>query len=128
MARPKFPILSEWEQTLLRLIWERNTATANEIVEDLSSKQIHRSNSAIRTTLNSLEKKGYLKHRIQDNTYIYYATVSNKDVENDALEYVKNVFFNGSLHSMLLRLVNKDEISPEKLIELKKQIEKVDKN
>ncbi|MDP8242955.1 MAG: BlaI/MecI/CopY family transcriptional regulator [Candidatus Hinthialibacter antarcticus] len=128
MVRPKFPILSEWEQTLLQLIWERNAATANDIVEDLSTKQIHRSNSAIRTTLSSLEKKGYLKHRIQDNTYIYYATVSNEDVENDALDYVKKVFFNGSLHSMLLRLVNKDEITPEQILELKNQLEEVDKN
>lgn len=126
MVRPKFPILSEWEQTLLQLIWERDFATANDIVQDLSKKQIERSNSAIRTTLGSLEKKGYLKHRIQDNAYVYYATVSSEDVENDVIDYVKSVFFNGSLQSMLLRLVNKDEISPEQILEIKNQLDDKD--
>jgi len=122
MNRPRNTILTEWETTLMNVIWQQDEITANDIQEVLESQGTPRSNSAIRTTLAAMERKGYLSHRMDGRTFYYSANIKQRSAENTALSYVRDVFFHGCTPSMILRLMEEDKITLAELETMRKHL------
>ena len=62
MFRPK-PSLSRLEQLVMDALWQRPTATAEDIREALATRHPMKE-STTRTILKRLEEKGYATHRV----------------------------------------------------------------
>ncbi len=71
----KRPGLPEGQREIMEVIWDRGEASAFEVREILSQKR-EVSRTGIRTSLERLEKKGWLKHRVVGRTHFYSPTVS----------------------------------------------------
>jgi len=69
------PRLPEGQREIMEVIWEQGEASAFEVREILS-RQREVSRTAVRTSLERLEKKGWLKHRVVGRTHFYSPLVS----------------------------------------------------
>ena len=123
MSRSQKPRLSELENTVMNIVWEHNEATAESVRTQIEATQPIKE-STVRTILRRLEAKGYVRHRTEGRTFVYSPTVASNNAAADAVRSIMDRFCNGSIESLLVGLVNREVVSPEKLQELAKRIAK----
>ena len=61
MARPNSPILTESELRLMNVIWDHGPATVKDVVDALAD-EYELAYTTVMTTLQTLVKKGFLRH------------------------------------------------------------------
>lgn len=123
MSRSQKPGLSDLENTVMNIVWEHNEATAEFVRTQIEATQPIK-DSTVRTILRRLEAKGYVRHRTEGRTFVYSPTVASNNAAADAVRSIMDRFCNGSIESLLVGLVNREVVSPEKLQELAKRIAK----
>ena len=64
--------LSHAQQQIMEIVWQRGEVSASEVREVLSEKRELAKNT-VRTLLERMEEKGWLKHREEGRTYFYSA-------------------------------------------------------
>jgi predicted transcriptional regulator len=75
--------------------------------------------------LSRLEKKGFLRHKLIEQTYVYTAAVQPMRLRRSALRQLVKTFFNNSPVSAASALLGMEEqIDPEALDELERLIDK----
>jgi predicted transcriptional regulator len=81
------------ERQIVDALYALGEATAAEIRDRLESPP---SNSAVRAMLARLESKGWVKHREEEQRYVYAPVLAKAKVEQTALRQVVRTFFNNS--------------------------------
>ena len=97
--------LSKREQQIMELVYELETASANDLVERLPGNP---SNSTVRTLLRILENKGRLKHEGVDGKFVYSATTPRPTAARSALSGVVRTFYKGSVTDVMATLLGAD--------------------
>ena len=97
--------LSKREQQIMELVYELETASANDLVERLPGNP---SNSTVRTLLRILENKGRLKHEGVDGKFVYSATTPRPTAARSALSGVVRTFYKGSVTDVMAALLSAD--------------------
>jgi BlaI family penicillinase repressor len=123
MARPGKRPLSELENRIMNIVWELSEVTADSVRTQYEKAQPIKE-STVRTILRRLEAKGYVRHRTEGRTFVYSPTIESNNVAADAVRSLIDRFCKGSVESLLVGLVNREVVSPEKLQELAKRIAK----
>ena len=123
-SKPKLkPKLSELENSVMSVLWRLSEATAEKVRLALKTSP-ELKDSTIRTILKRLENKGYVKHRTEKRTYVYSPTEDSSGVAAEAVEGIIEQFCNGSLEHLLVGMVEREVVSPDKLEALAKKIAK----
>ena len=115
------PPLSELENRVLQIVWEHQTATAEEVRIELEGEQPLK-DSTVRTILRRLEEKGYATHTVEGRTYRYQATSPPEAVAAGAVRQVIDQFCRGSVENLLVGMVESEVITPQKLAQLAQKI------
>ncbi len=55
----------------------------------------------IRTVLRRLEEKGYLRHKVQQGTFIYHALETREEVAVKAVKSIADQFCGGSIEAIM---------------------------
>ncbi|HLJ56715.1 MAG TPA: BlaI/MecI/CopY family transcriptional regulator [Chthonomonadaceae bacterium] len=98
--------LSRRERQIMDILYQRGSATANEVLAALPDAP---SSSAVRTLLRILEEKGHAKH-VQDGIrYVYSPAHASQSVAHHALGHVVRTFFGGSVERVVAALVSKSD-------------------
>jgi len=122
--KPK-PPLSDLENKVMSVVWKRQEVTADQVRTDLA-KSHPLADSTIRTVLRRLATKGYVTHQSEGRTYIYSPAVGSENVAVDAVRSIIDRFCNGSVESLLLGMIDRKVVSPEKLQELAARISAIE--
>ena len=77
MSSATLPPLPEGQREIMEVVWSEGEVSAFEVREILG-RQRDVSRTAVRTTLERLEEKGWLKHRVIGRTHFYSALVSRQ--------------------------------------------------
>jgi BlaI family penicillinase repressor len=114
--------LSRRERQIMDILYQRQAATANEVLAALPDPP---SSSAIRTLLRILEEKGHVQHTQEGLRYIYVPTHPRQNVAQHALSHIVQTFFGGSVENVVAALVSPSEgrLSGEELDRLTALIE-----
>ena len=114
MTKNPKEILSRRERQIMDIIYQKGSATAAEVLENLPDPPSY---SAIRALLKVLEVKGHIKHRQQGARYVYSPSVSREKAKRTAIQHLLNTFFEGSAASAVTALldVSRSELSDEDL-------------
>jgi predicted transcriptional regulator len=97
-------------------------------VEDIRTRLVDPpSYSATRTMLTRLLEKGYLRHQLQGNRYIYSATVSPAAAKRAGLQRFLGVFFEGSRHNLVTSLLRDETWTEDELNSLQSEIDRARK-
>jgi predicted transcriptional regulator len=123
MARQKSRTLTEAELRLMEILWERGSATVNEIAEGLPG-DAPLAYSTVLTTMRILERKGYIRHKKAGRAFVYEPVVDRGQASRSALRYLLSRFFRNSPELLVLNILEDEQIDPRELERLKSLIEK----
>jgi predicted transcriptional regulator len=112
--------LGRLELQIMNVVWDRGKATVHEVKKALSHRKP--AYSTILTMMRKLEAKGYLEHDVDQRTYVYRPTISQKAVRHGIIGDILDRLFDGSASLLLNSLAEQNRISEKELIEIRKLI------
>lgn len=126
MAKKTPENLSRRERQIMDIIYQKESATAAEVLELMPDPPSY---SAVRAMLRILEEKGHLKHKQDGPRYVFMPKLSREKAKRSAIKHLLQTFFNGSTESAVAALldVSKSELSEEHLDRLSELIEQTRK-
>ncbi len=118
--KPRKP-LSELEHLVMEQIWERGSATAEDVRAALAGRHPMKESTA-RTILKRLEEKGYVNHRVDGRTNIYTGLDAPQNVAAKAVRQLIERFCGGSVEQLLMGMVANDVVDEQELQRLARKI------
>ncbi len=126
MPRNKnLPALSPSETEILRLLWQREPATVQEIFDALPEGR-DVAYATVQTLLRRLEKKGYVQHSAEAKAHVFSAAVKQDDVIKRTVGDFVERLFGGDPLPLMLHLADHSELGAKDIERLKKLIGKQD--
>ena len=126
MKKSSRPPLSPREREIMDILYQRERATAAEVMNELSGEPHY---STVRTQLRVLEGKGYVRHEEEHLRYVYMPAVPRNEVGRSALKQLVDAFYDGSTENVVAALLGFEgsRLSQEKLDRIAEMVEKARK-
>ena len=115
--RHRSTTLTEQELEIMKIVWERETATVRDVYETLLERR-KVAYTTVMTMMKILEQKKYLKKTLADRAYVYRPAQPKGQVIGAMVRDFVNRVFNGSAEPLLVHLVEEHNLSPEDLDEI----------
>ena len=122
MTRKNLPALSPSETEILRLVWQLEKATVQEVCEKLPAKR-KITYATVQTLLRRLEKKGYLKHSNSGKAHVFSAAVKREHVVKRSVGDFLDRLFGGDPVPLVQYLAEHGKISADDIENLKQLID-----
>ena len=116
MGRASLEKLGELQRAVMDIVWERGQASVHD-VRDALNAQKELAYTTILTTLQKLEKAGWLTHRNAGRSYVYLPARSREQAGAGSVKRFLTQVFEGEADAQ------HDEIRPDDLREIRKMIE-----
>jgi len=113
--------LSNLEQLVMGVLWERGEATAEEVRQTLAERHFMKESTA-RTILRRLEEKGYVEHRVEGRTNVYVGREAQDGVAAKAVRQIIDRLCGGSVEQLLVGLIDHEVIDRRELTSLARKI------
>ena len=122
MTRENLPALSPSETEILRLVWQLERATVQEVCKKLpANRKI--TYATVQTLLRRLEKKGYLKHAVSGKAHVFSAAVKREHVVKRSVGDFLDRLFGGDAIPLVQYLAEHGKISANDIENLKRLID-----
>ena len=121
MAKKSLPTLSPAETEILRLVWQLESATVQQMCDALPADRAY---ATVQTLLRRLEQKGYVKHDVQGKAHVFTAAVKRDDVVKRTVGDFVERLFGGDPLPLMLHLADESELDSADIERLKKLIKK----
>jgi predicted transcriptional regulator len=118
MKRKNLPTLSPSETEILRLVWQLNKATVQEVCDNLPVRR-KIAYATVQTLLRRLEKKGYLKHHTRGKAHVFFAAVKSEKVIKRSVSDFLDRLFGGDPIPLMQYLAEHGKLNTEDIEELK---------
>ena len=118
MTKKKLPALSPSETEILRLVWQLNKATVQDVCDKLPAKR-KIAYATVQTLLRRLEKKGYLRHRIRGKAHVFFAAVESENVIKRSVNDFLDRLFGGDPIPLMQYLAEHRKINADDIEKLK---------
>jgi predicted transcriptional regulator len=116
MKQPK-PIPTDQELEILKLVWQRGSATVREIFHDLQ-QQRPIAYTTVLTMMGVLERKGHLKKKAGERAYVYSPAQPEERTRGRMVQEFVDRVFDGSAKPLLVHLMENPEIRQEDIAEI----------
>jgi predicted transcriptional regulator len=120
--RPKHTTLTPQELEIMKLVWERESATVRDVYEALLEKR-KIAYTTVMTMMKILETKGYLKKTRQDRAFLYRPTRPKNQVIGGMLREFIDRVFNGAAEPLVVHLVKEKKLKEKDLQKIVRMIE-----
>ncbi len=122
--------LGKLELEILKVVWDRRTATVADVHQALSkSPPLYppgrgrasrpRAYNTILTMMRKLEAKGYLAHATEDRTFVYHATISQSNVRRGVLADIVERVFDGSAQLVVSGLADYKKLTAKEVKDIR---------
>jgi BlaI family transcriptional regulator, penicillinase repressor len=118
---------TELELLILQVLWEESPLPVGDVQEKLAEGRAKRdlTYSTVITVLNVMVRKKYLKREKQGKAFLYSPLVSEVSVSQGMLGDIVDRVFDGSASSVMMNLLEKGDMDPEELKEIRKMINRI---
>lgn len=123
MTRENLPALSPSETEILRLVWQLEKATVQEVCEKLPAKR-KITYATVQTLLRRLEKKGYLKHTVDGKAHVFSAAVKQEHVVKRSVGDFLDRLFGGDPMPLVQYLAEHGNLDADDIEKLKQLVDK----
>jgi BlaI family transcriptional regulator, penicillinase repressor len=106
--------LTEAELRLMNVLWEKESATVQQVLDALKENPPLAYNSVL-TTIRILERKGYVKHVKDGRAHVYEPVIGKEEASRFEVKHLVNRFFKNSHELLVLNLIEDDSIENEEL-------------
>ena len=104
MPRRKSETLTEAELRLMDVLWQKGSATVQQVLDALPGKPALAYNSVL-TTIRVLENKGYLEHLKEGRAYIYKPILEREEATRSEIRHLVGRFFKNSHELLVLNIL-----------------------
>jgi len=120
--RPKHSTLTPQELEIMKVVWERESATVRDVYEALlENRKI--AYTTVMTMMKILETKGYLRKTRQDRAFLYRPTRPKSQVVGGMLREFIDRVFNGAAEPLVVQLVKEKRLKGKDLQKIIRLIE-----
>jgi BlaI family penicillinase repressor len=112
------PTLGDLQLAIMRVLWERSSATASEVHAALEDER-GLAPTTIATMLMKMEKKGVVRHTVDGRRFIYAPLVTEPQVRRSMVEELRDRLFGGDTTALVGHLLAEHEIDARELAELR---------
>lgn len=123
MTKKELAALSPAETEILRIVWELQNATVQQVVDQLPPDRTI-AYATVQTLLRRLEKKGYLTHQAGGKAHIFSAVAKKDEVISRTVGDFVNRLFGGDPLPLVQYLAEHGKITRQDIDRLKDLIEK----
>ncbi len=113
--------LSGLEHLVMSVIWDRGSATGEEVRTALAGRHPMKESTA-RTMLTRLEDKGYLRRRVDGRTNVYSSVSEPQSVAAGAVRQIIDRLCGGSVEQLLIGMVDDEVLTERELQRLAQKI------
>ena len=118
----RLPRISESEWQVMKVLWTKSPATANDVIAALSGVS-EWSDKTVRTLLNRLVNKKALAYSKDGRSYLYRPLVDERQcVRAESRSFLHRVY-GGALMPMLAAFLDEDELSAEEIADLRRMLD-----
>lgn len=121
MARRPSRNLTDGEHRIMEVLWDKGSATVAEVAEALAGED-GSAYTTVLTMMRIMRDKGYLSCRKEGRAHVFTPRVNRDAAARRAVRHLLSRFFAGSPSELVLSFLRDEEISPEELEDLKRQI------
>ena len=125
--RPTLPALSQSQREIMEIVWDCGELSAIE-VRDILSKKRDLAKNTVRTMLDRMEVKGWLKHREDGRTYLYSAAQPREASIGQKVLEVIEIVCGGSPEELVTALLDYRGISPQELKRIRTMLDEAKAN
>jgi predicted transcriptional regulator len=115
--RRRSPTLTAQELEIMKVVWERESATVRDVYEALLERR-KVAYTTVMTMMKILEQKKYLKKTQTERAHVYRPAQPKRQVIGAMVREFVNRVFNGSAEPLLAHLVEDHNLSREDLDEI----------
>lgn len=118
---------TELELLILQVLWEKSPLPVGDVQERLAKGRAKRdlTYSTVITVLNVMVRKKYLKREKQGKAFLYSPLVTEESVGQNMLGDIVDRVFDGSASLVMMNLLEKGDMDPEELREIRKMINRI---
>ena len=126
MGKKSLDHFGKLQRAIIEIVWELGEANVREVWKRLCKKKEY-AYTTVLTSLQRLEKDGWLTHHLEGNKNIYTPTKTRAQAGAGSVRTFLHQMFNGNAALLFQQLVEEDELSAKELRELKRLIDKKEK-
>jgi BlaI family transcriptional regulator, penicillinase repressor len=125
---PEFPQLpdsqlSETHLEIMHLVWRAGEATVGEVWKALAARRKVARNTVL-TLMERLEKKGWLRRRVDGHVFRYSAAVGREATLGKMVGRLVDTAFDGSAEGLLMALLDERGVTPAEAERIRAMIDK----
>jgi BlaI family penicillinase repressor len=109
------------EMRLLQILWEREESTVEEVVNAHPEKERPHYKTT-QTLLRIMEQKGFIAHESRGRVFVFRPLVSRKTIDYLSVQALLSRNFNGSVSTLLIKLLEARPFNRKGLDELEAHI------
>jgi BlaI family penicillinase repressor len=114
---------AEWE--IMKVVWDKQPCAAGTVQEELARSR-DRAYSTVKTTMDRMVEKGFLKIERIRNLQLFTACISEVEARRGEFRRMLKRAFNGALTPMMQFLIEHEGLSREEASQLRELIEKAE--
>src|SRR5213080_237063 len=123
MKQSDLPELSPAQREIMEIVWQRGEATANEVRRVLArTRKVAR--NTVRTLLERMEDKGWLKHRAEGRTFLYTAARPRHDTIGQKVREIVDSICGGSPETLVTALLDYRGLRPDELKRIRQLLDR----
>ena len=116
------PELSPAQLEIMKIVWERDEVTATEVLRILArTRKVAR--NTVRTLMERMEEKGWLKHREEGRTFLYSAARPRRDSIGQKIREVVETICGGSPETLVAALLDYRGLRTDELQRIRQLLE-----
>jgi BlaI family transcriptional regulator, penicillinase repressor len=113
----QLPVLTEQELEIMKVVWERESATVRDVYETLRGRR-QIAYTTVMTMMRILERKGHLKVRKSDRAYVYRPARPRQRVVGEMVREFVDRVFGGAAEPLVQHLVRDRHLTEDDLREI----------
>ncbi len=115
---------AEWE--IMKVVWEKQPCTAGTVQEELGVKR-DRAYSTVKTTMDRMVEKGFLKIERIRNLQLFSSCISEVEAKRGEFRRMLQRAFNGALTPMMQFLIEQEGLSKEEASQLRELLRRAER-
>ena len=122
MARTQSATLTEAELRIMQVLWDKQSATVQQVLEALPRERPLAYNSVL-TIIRILEKKGCVRHVKDGRAHIYRAVLKHDEAKRSEIQHLLGRFFQNSRELLVLNILEDHGIDAQELQRLRQLLD-----
>jgi len=124
MPKPKLPRPTDFEVSILRVLWKRGPSTVREVQEEIGRETGY---TTVLKMMQLMAEKGLVTRDEKARTHIYKATRPAEETQRHLIRDLVDRAFNGSPMKLIMQALSAKKTSPTELAELREMIDEVER-